>query len=185
MAKFCCVITDVESIWNVVFLFMIVSWELFLLIFNTQEHIIVCWNTQESPLFSWDSAQTKFIGLYSSTQIAHRFQFRTCNFPRAAEFLLKSMSCTVLSFPLYVCITRAPPSLLHFYFLEFSLCYFGVNKCLCWVREMEVTKKTLLCIIVLSAAWHKTAGREILSKPEIKDVDIHVPELHAIYFCFV
>lgn len=43
----------------------------------------------------------------------------------------------------------------------------------------------LLCIIVLSAACHKTAGREILSKLEIKDLDIHVPELDAIYFCFI
>lgn len=42
MGKFCCMSTDVESIWNVVFLLMIVSQEFFLLIINTQEHIIVC-----------------------------------------------------------------------------------------------------------------------------------------------
>lgn len=42
-----------------------------------------------------------------------------------------------------------------------------------------------MCIIVLSALWHKTAGKEMLSKLEIKDGDIHVPEVDAIYFCFI
>lgn len=48
-----------------------------------------------------------------------------------------------------------------------------------------MTKRLLLCIIVLSAVWHKIAGRVILNKSEVENVDIRVPEVDAIYFCFV
>ena len=50
-----------------------------------------------------------------------------------------------------------------------------------------MTEKLRFCgfLYVLSAAWQRIVRREIFSKPEVKGVDTHVPELGAIYCCFI